>query len=255
MTGRACGVVLAMALALPGCSSPPERAAASNAAPVVSASPSTAGGRPSEAKAVVRPATAAPDPGDPAAVAAAFLRGAIAKDQRAAAAQWDGTPADRQQALAVLAGLSGTVTIGAPVDGDAGMGQRYVTVPFAIGDRHGSALLHRIADGFDSDDPRAHDWRVRTVTFDEEVPVASAGAPETANARYACTDGSVVPARFDNRDGTVALTVGGASVTLRQQPVASGIHYAGAGFELRGKGRRVVLTLPDGATKDCEDHL
>lgn len=75
--------------------------------------------------------------------------------------------------------------------------------------------------------------------------------PDVATATYACADDSRISARFDNRAGTVTLHRGGEHVTLSQQPAASGIHYAGQGWDLRGKGGDATLSRPDAEPVAC----
>jgi hypothetical protein len=62
-------------------------------------------------------------------------------------------------------------TIGTPYDADAGAGQRYITVPVtATGTLksggpfrlEGPIVLHKAADGIESDDPHAQAWRIRS---------------------------------------------------------------------------------------------
>lgn len=82
---------------------------------------------------------------------------------------------------------------------------------------------------------------------------ASAYAPPpVVEAVYRCDGGVVLPARFDNRAGVVELTLpSGAVARLAQQRAASGIWYAAAGHELRGKGREATITLPGAAPLTC----
>ncbi len=62
-------------------------------------------------------------------------------------------------------------TVGTPFDADAGAGQRYITVPVVVTGSlksggpfrlEGPVVLHKAADGIESDDPHAHDWRIRS---------------------------------------------------------------------------------------------
>jgi hypothetical protein len=62
-------------------------------------------------------------------------------------------------------------TIGTPFDADAGAGQRFVTVPVTVTGMlrsgepfrlEGPVILHKVADGIESDDPDAHRWRLRS---------------------------------------------------------------------------------------------
>lgn len=62
-------------------------------------------------------------------------------------------------------------TIGTPYDADAGAGQRYITVPVTVTGTlkaggpfrlEGPVVLHKAADGIESDDPHAQAWRIRS---------------------------------------------------------------------------------------------
>jgi hypothetical protein len=62
-------------------------------------------------------------------------------------------------------------TIGTPFDVDAGAGQRFVTVPVTVTGTllsgqpfrlEGAVILHKVADGIESDDADAHRWRLRS---------------------------------------------------------------------------------------------
>jgi hypothetical protein len=93
-------------------------------------------------------------------------------------------------------------TIGTPFDADAGAGQRFVTVPVTVTGMlrsgepfrlEGPVILHKIADGIDSDDPDAHRWRLRSS---EMKPRLGLPADVHSNPRYSAglfiqTTGSV----------------------------------------------------------------
>ncbi|WP_230632728.1 hypothetical protein [Sphingomonas sp. Leaf37] len=73
-------------------------------------------------------------------------------------------------------------TVGTPFDADAGAGQRYITVPVVVTGSlksggpfrlEGPVVLHKAADGIESDDPHAHDWRIRSSEM-KPRPVKSA---------------------------------------------------------------------------------
>jgi hypothetical protein len=62
-------------------------------------------------------------------------------------------------------------TIGTPFDADAGAGQRFVTVPVTVTGMlrsgkpfrlEGPVILHKVADGIESNDPDAYRWRLRS---------------------------------------------------------------------------------------------
>jgi membrane-bound inhibitor of C-type lysozyme len=139
--------------------------------------------------------------------------------------------------------------IGAPGDIDAGAGQRYVTVPVQVygrlkdGDRpfnlRGSATLHRTE--VDGATPGQKAWHIRST----DLKPRPAEADNSSTARYRCMDGSKLTANFDPDNGRVTLVRAGRTLaTLRQQRTASGIAYAGNGYELRGKGEAMTFTAP-----------
>lgn len=88
----------------------------------------------------------------------------------------------------------------------------------------------------------------------------------TASARYVCDDGAGFDIRFTQatrevmtgqrtvpttRDSAVLVLNGAAPANLEGQPVASGMHYKGDGYDFRGKGDDATLTSPDGTTRTC----
>lgn len=93
---------------------------------------------------------------------------------REAQALWsDGGKRSGMSAAAFAASFAGyasfTAAIGTPADGDAGAGQRYVTVPVHVTGTlrqggpfvlDGPVVLHRVADGIDTPDPADHLWRI-----------------------------------------------------------------------------------------------
>lgn len=97
---------------------------------------------------------------------------------------------------------------------------------------------------------------------DEAVTPAAA----TTSARYVCTDGSAFDIRFIRetrevmtarrtvptvRDSAVLLLDGAPPANLTARPVASGMHYAGDGYDFRGQGEEATLTAPDGTARTC----
>ncbi|MFS0773548.1 hypothetical protein [Sphingomonas sp. 1P08PE] len=167
---RTIAAAIAAATVLAGCSG--EQPVAGDT-PAASA-PTKAAISPTPAPAATVP-PAAIDPASPQAaegVVRLFLTRAVAGDQTAALDGWDGDPDAGAEVLAAIAaagrnaGQGAPIRVDAAVDGDAGMGQRYLTVPFAIGSARGRAVVHRVADGIDADDPRVHDWRIRSVDLE-----------------------------------------------------------------------------------------
>jgi membrane-bound inhibitor of C-type lysozyme len=147
--------------------------------------------------------------------------------------------------------------IGAPGAIDAGAGQRYVTVPVQMYGRlkdggkpfnlRGSVTLHRTEVDGATAEQRA--WRIRSVDLKPSPgSEAAALAPAVDNrstARYRCMDGSKLVAAFDPDNRRVTLSRAGRTLaTLRQQPGASGIAYAGSGYQFRGKGEAMTFTAP-----------
>ncbi|MDP5279385.1 MliC family protein [Sphingomonas sp. DG1-23] len=148
--------------------------------------------------------------------------------------------------------------IGAPGRVDAGAGQRYVAVPVQVYGRlkagarefnmRGSVTLHR-AGNVDGASAGQRRWRIRSSDVKprpgEAVPSPQPTEDNRSTARYRCMDGSRLVARFDPDKDRVTVSRGGkALATLRGQRVASGIHYAAGGYELRGKGSDISFTAP-----------
>ncbi|MBB4155184.1 membrane-bound inhibitor of C-type lysozyme [Sphingomonas jinjuensis] len=81
--------------------------------------------------------------------------------------------------------------------------------------------------------------------------LAAFDMPPTVSARYRC-GAATMTVEFDNvaQNARVWLDRGKA-MTLRQQPAASGIHYAAGGYSLRGSGREAVFDGPGRRGVDC----
>lgn len=148
--------------------------------------------------------------------------------------------------------------IGAPGRIDAGAGQRYVEVPVQVygilddGNRpfnlRGTVILHRTADipGATAEQRR---WHIKEI---EIKPRPSAGMPETAQADFACADGTRFHIRFDNTANTGALSISGRRVAmLDAQRTGSGIWYKADGYEWRGKGGKGTFTRPGHQAVSC----
>ncbi|MGK6353628.1 MliC family protein [Sphingomonas sp. DT-207] len=147
--------------------------------------------------------------------------------------------------------------IGAPGRIEAGAGQRYVTVPVQVYGRlkdrnrpftmSGSVTLHR-AGNIDGATPEQRRWRISSTDVEprpgEPTPRPTEDNRSTAN--YRCMDGTRLVARFDPDNNRVTVSRGGTALaTLRGQPTGSGIHYAGGGYDLRGKGTSMTWTAPN----------
>lgn len=79
----------------------------------------------------------------------------------------------------------------------------------------------------------------------EAAPAPAPPEDHRSTARYRCTDGSRLIARFDPDNDRVTVSRGGKTLaTLRGQRVASGISYTAKGYELRGKGNDMTFTAP-----------
>lgn len=144
---------------------------------------------------------------------------------------------------------------------DAGAGQRYVEVPVRVMgerteddepfERRGIVTLHRTGD-IEGATPAQQQWRIASA---EILPEPVEGRPAIVAARYQCTDGSRLIARFDNEKGIVSLRRGYQRFEpLQQQRSGSGIWYKGEGSELRGKGDAATITLPGEATIECKSR-
>lgn len=147
--------------------------------------------------------------------------------------------------------------IGVPGRVDAGAGQRYVTVPVRVtavmaddGETVtmvGPVTLHRTG-AIDGSTAAQRRWRIR----DTALKPRPDGAAASPSADYACEDGPDFIASFDNDADTATVTLAGEEpVVLAGQRPASGIWYAGDGWELRGKGREAILTRPGEPPVDC----
>jgi membrane-bound inhibitor of C-type lysozyme len=88
----------------------------------------------------------------------------------------------------------------------------------------------------------------------EQEPTSPAPAPTIPDrivATYRCDDSTGFRVTFDNQRDTATLALPGATVRLAGQRPASGIWYAGQGFELRGKGKAATLTRPGNPPITC----
>jgi len=85
---------------------------------------------------------------------------------------------------------------------------------------------------------------------------ACVGGPQTTepvrSVQFLCDRGQQLTVTF--KDGYAHLEGVGIGARLQARPVGSGIHYAGDGHEIRGKGPEVVWTRPTGAVLTCRDQ-
>lgn len=154
--------------------------------------------------------------------------------------------------------------IGAPGQIDAGAGQRYVTVPVQTYGRMkdgrpfnmlGSMTLHRVGD-VPGATPEQLQWRIRSAEL-----VARPSAPEPSPtptednrsvARYRCTDGSKLTARFDPDKGKVTIEPDkGATHELTRQGTSTGIRYASDGYSFGGRGETMTYAAPGATVTVC----
>jgi membrane-bound inhibitor of C-type lysozyme len=80
-------------------------------------------------------------------------------------------------------------------------------------------------------------------------------AVPTTTARHVvflCERGQTISVDFS--EGQALLEANGVSAQLAQQPSGSGIHYAGGGHDLRGKGWDMTWTDSAGAVHQCRDQ-
>ncbi len=151
--------------------------------------------------------------------------------------------------------------VGTPGRIDSGAGQRFVTVPVkAYGTlrtgkpfvMEGPVTLHRTAaiDGASAEQQRWHisDSALKPRPAPMPSPVTDG---DRVVALYRCTDGTAFRATFDNDRDTATLTLPTGRVTLKGQRPASGIWYAGSGYDLRGKGTAATLGRPKARPLTC----
>jgi YD repeat-containing protein len=80
----------------------------------------------------------------------------------------------------------------------------------------------------------------------------AAGAQEAPREVAFQCDGSGRGISVTFADGQARLLTRGTTIVLDGQPVGSGMHYAGGGHDLRGKGDALVWTDPAGEIQMCE---
>jgi hypothetical protein len=82
--------------------------------------------------------------------------------------------------------------------------------------------------------------------------INSGAQPTARHVALICDGGQSITVDFS--EGQALLEYGAISVQLAQQPTASGIHYAGGGHDLRGKGPDMTWTDATGAVHQCRDQ-
>ena len=88
------------------------------------------------------------------------------------------------------------------------------------------------------------------------VTGCAAPAPVTdlssaTRVEFVCTDGTRLETRFDAARETVTVRWDGGSVTLPQEPAASGMSYRSPHYALRGKGEEILWTVGRAAPRTC----
>ena len=80
---------------------------------------------------------------------------------------------------------------------------------------------------------------------------ASTETDRAPTAAYRCDNGTRFTVRFDANSALVQWA-DGRQATLPQQRAASGMWYAGNGYELRGKGNDATWLEPQAAATACK---
>jgi hypothetical protein len=81
-------------------------------------------------------------------------------------------------------------------------------------------------------------------------PPGMAPTPMVLTA-LACEDGSTRTLRYFPEQGIAILMPEGEGKELQAEPVASGVRYAGADIEVRGKGTSYMIEMGDGEPVAC----
>lgn len=248
---RSAAVILVALLA--GCADPQGKAGAED--PLGNAGVSmdidTYGAENMESAANIEAPSIEPGPDDARTVVASYFDALAGKRYAEAFGLWEpGAAGMDAQAFAATFAKYGkyNAEIGLPGRVDAGAGQRYVTVPVRVtatladGGENvtmiGPVTLHRTGQ-IDGASPTQRSWRIRDTAL-KPRPAPSSGV---IGASYVCDGGPAFAVGFDNDADTATITLPGeAPVVLAGQRPASGIWYAGEGWELRGKGDAATLT-------------
>jgi hypothetical protein len=86
----------------------------------------------------------------------------------------------------------------------------------------------------------------------EEIARQGETAGPAADVVLKCGDGTVMQLDFGKTFDQATLDPGtGAKIALRAQETASGIHYTGEGWDVRGKVDEHTVTGPDGKVRTC----
>lgn len=82
--------------------------------------------------------------------------------------------------------------------------------------------------------------------------ITRSAQPTARHVAFTCDKGETITVDFS--EGQALLEYGAVSVQLAQQPSGSGIHYAGGGHDLRGKGPDMTWTDAAGTVHQCRDQ-
>ncbi len=86
----------------------------------------------------------------------------------------------------------------------------------------------------------------------EEIARQGEAAGPVADVVLKCEDGTVMLLNFGKTFDQATLDPGtGAAIALTAQEAASGIHYTGGGWDVRGKVDEHTITGPDGKPRTC----
>lgn len=214
-----------------------------------------------------------PDANQAVAVAQRYFTLIGQRQYRAAWALWDRQGAASGMSAEAFAASfakyrSFRADVGAPSRIDAGAGQRYVTVPVAVTGTlqdgrsvamEGPVTLHR-SGNIDGATAAQRAWRLHDTALKprplatpspSSSPSPAPTIPDQVTAHYRCADGTTFRATFDNVRDLASLVLPSGPVHLSSQRPASGIWYAGDGYDFRGKGDAATLKRPADAPLTC----
>ncbi len=82
-------------------------------------------------------------------------------------------------------------------------------------------------------------------------PVGNPYPDNERRVQFRCQNGETLAVRFFRAQGVAVLVRQGRNHELQQQVTASGFHYEGAGYEVRGKGDALRLLQGTAAPLEC----
>ncbi|WP_417763444.1 MliC family protein [Shewanella sp.] len=80
------------------------------------------------------------------------------------------------------------------------------------------------------------------------APQSSASAP---SSQFVCRNGESFIVKFDNQQQEAIIHYRDQTITLPQQPTASGFRYANAQQEIRGKGNQLTASFAPEQQLEC----